>query len=105
MGIISDYSDNFSNFAKVVGGFYEVRKHKDLLYEGIVNAYLIVYENNELNIEFYAKYSCNSKSEIHTVEAMLIKDGFLNFKEWCELNKERLLGDEDILTLIKKKIK
>lgn len=105
MSISSDYYDKTNNFVNVIGGFYEVRKNNSLLYNGIVNAYLIVYENNELNIEFYAKFFCNYNSEIDETKAMLEKDGFINFREWCEINKKRLIGDEDILTLIKKKIK
>lgn len=101
--IEATYKDISNDWKNVIGLFYETREDiNSSLKKYEVQTYILIYENNEIYFKKYALYSLKYKSELSEIKCKLKIDGYINLKEWSQINKERLIGKEDILTLIKK---
>jgi len=100
------YYDISNDLANVIGLFYEVRE--DVVkseHNHEIQTYVLIYQGGEINFRKYALYTMNFTDPIEELKIKLSQQGYINLKEWCHINKKRLIGNEDVLTLIKSKQK
>ena len=96
--------ENISNdFVNIIGLMYEV--NTDIRYRECnrheIKTYIILYKDKNVDFKLYATYFLDHQCEVDSVKLKLEKEGYINIKKWSDINKERLIGKEDILTLVK----
>ena len=98
-----------NDFLNTIGLFYEVRK--DIKFEyGLkqthnheIKTYLVTFKSGEIDFKLYATYFAICECDIDQTVSKLKNEGYIDLTEWCKINKERLVGNQDIISLIKKK--
>ena len=98
------YEDISNDFVNIIGLMYEVNTYirdRDCNRHEI-KTYIILYKDKNVDFKLYATYFLDHQCEVDSVKLKLEKEGYINIKKWSDINKERLIGKEDILTLVKK---
>lgn len=96
------YEDISNDFVNIIGLMYEVNadiRHRDCNRHEI-KTYIILYKDKNVDFKLYATYYLDYQCEVDSVKLKLEKEGYINIKKWSDINKERLIRKEDILTII-----
>ena len=99
----AEYKDISEDLSNIVGLFYELKKNlATSSHNHEIQTYILSYKNNDINLKKYAIYSMITESDFDKIKRELELEGYINLKKLCQINKERLIGDQDVLTLVKK---